>query len=205
MVDLMFYMPYKILQVVVCMVLRTIDLIMLACTSDGTDAYIEIVQSQTYQTQVEQTLNEYGDSLLRLAYSYMKNLSDAEDILQDVMIIYYKEKKVFESNEHKKAWLIRVTINECKTKLRRQKIRKAEPLDDNIIVNVQDNLKFVWSAVQSLPVKYREIIHLYYQEGFAVSEISSILHKNESTIRSLLKRGREKLKIILKEEYDFEQ
>jgi len=63
---------------------------------------------------------------------------------------------------------------------------------------------FVWDAVKSLPVKYREVIHLFYYEGYPVKEIAGILQRKESTIRSDLRRGREKLKNILKEEYDFE-
>lgn len=62
----------------------------------------------------------------------------------------------------------------------------------------------MWDAVKSLPVKYREVIHLFYYEGYPVKEIAGILQRKESTIRSDLRRGREKLKNILKEEYDFE-
>ena len=68
----------------------------------------------------------------------------------------------------------------------------------------KDDLAFVWDAVKELPENFREVVHLFYQEGYATKEIAEILGKNESTVRSDLKRGREKLKSILKEAYDFE-
>ena len=75
---------------------------------------------------------------------------------------------------------------------------------DELVSEEKEELSFVWEAVKSLPEKYSEVIHLYYQEGYSTADMAAILNKKESTVRSDLKRARDKLKEILKEEYDFE-
>lgn len=151
----------------------------------------------------ERLLNEYGNSILRLAYSYLHNMSDAEDILQDTLIQYIKKMPDFESSEHEKKWLIRVAGNLSKNKIQHNKIREADELNDQLENTETEDLAFVWDAVKKLPVKYREVIHLFYYEGYSCSQIAEILSKNEQTVRSLLSRGRAKLKTVLKEVYDF--
>ena len=110
----------------------------------------------------------------------------------------------FESEEHRKAWLLRVTANLAKNKIDYNKVRETDELSEELISSEKEDLSFVWDAVKSLPVKYREVIHLYYEEGYQTADIAEILGLNDSTVRSNLKRGRDKLKQILKEEYDFE-
>lgn len=149
-------------------------------------------------------IDRYGNNILRMAYSYLHNMSDAEDILQDTLIQFIKTDPVFESSEHEKAWLLRVAANLSKNKIQYNKIRETDELAEELTSEDKDDLAFVWDAVKELPENYREVIHLFYQEGYATKEIAEILGKNESTVRSDLKRGREKLKTILKEAYDFE-
>ena len=108
------------------------------------------------------------------------------------------------NESRQKAWLFRVAINLCKDKLRYKKSHGTDELKETLAEEKRADLTFVWDAVKSLPVKYREAIHLFYYEGYSIKEIASILQRKESTIRSDLRRGREKLKNILKEEYDFE-
>lgn len=146
----------------------------------------------------------YGNSILRLAYSYLHGMEDAEDILQETLIRYMQKAPEFESGQHEKAWLMKVTANLSKNRIRSNKIRQADELTDMLADEADPDLSYVWDAVRILPDRYREIIHLFYQEGFRTAEIASILGMNESTVRSDLKRGRERLKIILKEAYDFE-
>ena len=152
---------------------------------------------------IEHDLDYYGDMLLRLAYSYMKNMHDAEDILQDVFIQLMKNIGIFESREHKKSWLICVTRNLCRNKLKSSWFRKRDEL---VELPYYDNYKNddVLDAVMKLPVKYREVIHLFYYEDYTTAKIAEIIDKKESTVRSLLHRGRSILKDVLKEEYDFE-
>ena len=150
-------------------------------------------------------LNTYGDSILRYAYSYLHNMSDAEDILQDTLIQYLKTGPVFENAAHEKAWLLRVAANLSKNRLDYNSIRKTDELNEELAADERDELSFVWEAVKSLPVKYREVIHLFYHEGCSVREISNILKRPEATVRSDLHRGRERLREILREEYDFDE
>ena len=154
-------------------------------------------------SRAEKALDQYGNAILRLAYSYLHNMSDAEDILQDTLLKYMQSAPVFENAQHEKAWLLCVASNLCKNKLSYNKIRETDELLETLTAEEREDLSFVWNAVKKLPEKYREAIHLYYEEDYSTREISRILNRRESTVRSDLKRGRERLKEILKEEYDF--
>lgn len=149
-------------------------------------------------------LDNYGDIILRVAYSYLHNMSDAEDILQDTLIQVLKSNPVFENAAHEKAWLIRVATNLSKNKINYNKLRDTDELNDELVADGREDLSFIWEAVKQLPERFREVIHLFYQEGYSTKDIADILNRNESTVRSDLKRGRDQLKLVLKEAYDFE-
>ena len=153
---------------------------------------------------IENVLDTYGNAILRLAYSYIHNMSDAEDILQDTLIKYMQSSPAFLTEGHKKAWLLHVAANLSKNKINYNKIRETDELEETLVAEEREDLSFVWEAVKALPEKYREVLHLYYQEGYPTKEISKILNRNENSVRSDLKRGREALKQVLKEAYDFE-
>lgn len=153
----------------------------------------------------ERLLNVYGNSILRLAYSYLHNLSDAEEILQDTLVQFLKKAPSFENEDHEKAWLLRVAANLSKNRIKYNQIRTTDELKEELIDETREDLSFVWDAVRCLPAKYREAIHLFYYEGCSTAEIASILQEKESTVRSNLHRGRLKLKEVLKEAYDFEE
>jgi RNA polymerase sigma-70 factor (ECF subfamily) len=155
--------------------------------------------------QAERLLEKYGNSILRLAYSYLHNISDAEDVLQDTLIQFMKTLPQFETATHEKSWLLRVAINISKNKIKYLNVRKADELHENLAAGEQDDLLFVWDAVKSLPPVYGEVIHLFYHEGYSTAGIAELLSKKESTVRSLLKRARDNLKAVLKEVYDFEE
>lgn len=144
-------------------------------------------------------LDQYGEHILRLAYSYLHNQSDAEDILQDTLIQYLRTSPTLESPAHEKAWLLRVAGNLSKNLLRAQGYRQADQLEETLVAQEREDLSYVWEAVKALPVPYRETIHLYYYEGYSTAQIARILDQKESTVRSRLKRGREKLKPLLEE------
>lgn len=158
--------------------------------------------------QINQTaevlLTRYGNHILRLAYSYLHNMEDAEEVLQDTLIQYLKTAPHFEGAAHEKAWLLRVAGNVSKNRIAYNTVRSTDELNESLVAQQREDLSFVWQAVKDLPVKYREVIHLFYYEGLSTGQIAAILEQNESTVRSHLKRGREKLKLILKEGYDFE-
>lgn len=144
-------------------------------------------------------LDQYGEHILRLAYSYLHNQSDAEDILQDTLIQYLRTSPTLESPAHEKAWLLRVAGNLSKNLLRAQGYRQADQLEETLVAQEREDLSYVWEAVKALPVPYREAIHLFYYEGYSTAQIAQILDQKESTVRSRLKRGREKLRPLLEE------
>ena len=148
-------------------------------------------------------LDAYGKNILRLAYSYLHNMADSEEVVQDTLMQYLKEMPDFTDAEHEKKWCLRVAGNLSKNRIKYNRIRISDELNEELVGEEREDLSFVWEAVKSLPEKYRETVHLFYQEGYTTAEIASILGRNEATVRSHLARGREQLKSILKEAYDF--
>ncbi len=165
----------------------------------------EALRSAQINKQAGRLMESYGNSVLRLAYSYLHNMSDAEDVLQDTLIQFLRTQPQFETTEHEKAWFLRVAINISKNKITYNKIRKTDELSETLAVAETEDLAFVWDAVKQLPAKYSEVVHLYYHEGYSTAQIASLLSKNDATVRSLLKRARMKLKDVLKEVYDLEE
>ncbi|MBO5487771.1 MAG: sigma-70 family RNA polymerase sigma factor [Eubacterium sp.] len=155
---------------------------------------------------VENALNLFGDAVLRLAYSYLKTREDAEDVVQDTLIRLMQSEEIFENEEHMKAWMLRVAANLCKDILKSSRRQKEVAMVEGYEAGVEDEYNTgesdVMKAVMSLPEKYRSVIHLYYFEEYATKEIAEITGKKEATVRSLLKRGREKLESVLSKKYD---
>lgn len=164
----------------------------------------EIQISSRTDQMVTEALNIYGNAILRCAYSYLHNMADAEEILQDTLLKLLTAAPSFESEEHKKAWLLKVAANLSKNRIEYNALRDCDELDESLAAEGREDLSFVWEAVKQLPTQYREVIHLHYYEGYSTEEMAQILSRNPSTIRSDLRRGREKLKSLLKEAYDFE-
>ena len=162
-------------------------------------------QRAALNARAEQILDSYGNHILRYAYSYLHNKSDAEEVLQDTLVQFLKTAPDFASPEHEKAWLLRVAGNLSKNRLAYNARRETDELKDELIAEQREDLSFVWEAVKSLPEKYRAVIHLFYYEGCSVREIARILQRNEATVRSHLTRGRAALKEVLKEAYDFDE
>lgn len=158
---------------------------------------------------LETVVDLYGKMIYRLAYAKTSNIHDAEDIMQEVFLRYAKigkEGKIFESEEHRKAWLLRVTVNCSKTALRSSwnKRRSHEELDENtpssdLSMDKADTKLSIRKAVASLSEKYRIIIHLYYFEELSAKEVSDIVGVSENAVKTRLNRARNKLKEILKE------
>lgn len=163
----------------------------------------DAARSAQVNEQAGRLMTVHGNSVLRLAYSYLHNISDAEDILQDTLIQFIKTQPKFETAEHEKAWLLRVAINISKNKIRHNNIRKTDELSETLAAQETEDLAFVWDAVKQLPSKYSEVLHLFYHEGYSSAQIAMILSKKETTVRSLLQRARIKLKDVLEEVYDF--
>lgn len=142
----------------------------------------------------------YMDTIFRIAYNYVKDKSEADDITQNVLLKLLDTKKEFDSDEHIKFWLIRVTINESKKALL-SPWRSTEPIEDyaaQIEFPTREHGE-VFYALMELPKKYRTALYLYYYEEYSTKEISRLLNMPQSTVLSHLKRGRELLKKRLME------
>ena len=150
-------------------------------------------------------LDKHGNRILRLAYSYVHNMEDSEEILQDVLIKLLNSAPEFESSEHEKAWILRVTSNLSKNRIEYNKLRDTDELNEELVAEKKEDLSFIWEAVKSLPENYREVVHLFYEEGYSTDEIATLLGESGANIRTRLKRARAKLKEILREEYDFDE
>lgn len=156
---------------------------------------------------ISDLLDKYGDMVLRIAYTYLKNRADAEDIVQDVFLRIIDKKPSFNDETHEKSWLIRATINMCKNKVNMFWNKNKCSIDDVQEFAVSDKYNTdtsVFQAVMALGEKYRVVVYMYYYEGYSTPEIAKVIGKSETTIRSLLHRARNKLKDMLKEDYDFE-
>lgn len=143
-------------------------------------------------------VDTYSDTLIRIAYQNTKNMSDAEDIVQEVYIKLMKCHKSFKSMEHLKAWLIRVTINRCKDHFKSAWFRKTTELKEDAVLIHQES-EPVMEEIFMLERMDRNIVYLYYYEGYTIKEIAQILKMKENTVSSKLQRARKKLKIILQE------
>lgn len=151
--------------------------------------------------QIENAVITYSQSLLKIAYTYMKSTADAEDIVQDAFIQYLRFAPEFDNDDHEKAWLIRVTINLCKNSLKSSWRTKRAELDENLMSSLNEDEGFLLSEVLKLPEKFRTVIHLHYYEGYEIKEIAEIIGQNPSTVGVWLKRGREYLKKILEGDF----
>lgn len=175
----------------------------LLAVAESVDEIQRAVSREVINQQAERLLTNHGDAVLRMAYSYLHNMADAEEILQDTLVQFLKAAPTLESREHEKAWFLHVAANLCRNRLKYNTIRQTDELADDLAAEGRSDLLFVWDAVKSLPEKYREVVHLYYYEGYQTAEIAKMLGMKEPTVRSNLARGREKLKSVLKEAYDF--
>ena len=140
------------------------------------------------------------DTVFRLALHYTKSRSESDDITQEVLIKLYRTDKPFESEDHVRYWLIRVTVNECKRAFL-SPWKRTEPIEDyaeQLAFKTPEHSE-LFHAVMVLPQKYRVPIFLHYYEGYSCEEISQFLGIPNATVRTRLRRGREQLKTDLQE------
>ncbi len=142
---------------------------------------------------------KYGDRLYAAAFNITRQRQDAEDAVQEALLRLYKSDKEFESEEHVKAWLIRVTINIAKSTCTSFWHRNRVPYEDYMeeIPFEDDSDRDLMEAVLSLPDKYRIIVHLYYYEGYKTREIADTLKLSENTVKTRLLQSRKLLKAKL--------
>lgn len=145
---------------------------------------------------------QYTDTVYRVALHNTVNFSDAEDVTQEVFIKLLETNKAFRDSEHLKAWLIRVTVNLCRDKMKR--MSRETLVEDAVYKNSGEGETDILKAVKSLPENYRNTIYLHYYEGYTAKEIGRILDAKENTVLSWLSRGREALRKELDGGFDDE-
>lgn len=150
--------------------------------------------------RAEAALNKYGDALMHLAYTYTKSMDDAQDMVQDAFLKYMTKAPEFETDEYEKAWLTRVTINICKNFLTSTYRKTYSELDENIKVEDEYSTGLA-EIVNSLPEKYRSVIHLFYYQGYSQKEVAEILGITESAVSTRLLRGRNLLKDMIGDDF----
>ena len=151
------------------------------------------------EEQRTQVVSRWGDMVYRLALARTANVPDAEDVFQEVFLRYFRHEEKFHNDEYRKAWLIRCTVNRAKSLTASPWRKRIVPLETAEEVGVEDDYHEVYSAVLSLPGKYRAVIHLHYFEGLSVAEIAQMLRVPEGTVKSQLSRGRALLRDMLEE------
>lgn len=151
----------------------------------------------------EQLICDYGNTVYRLAYAQTRSRHDADDIFQEVFLRVAQHHPVFESEEHAKAWLLRVTLNCLKSHWRAAWLRHDVPLDERIPFPAPEE-SALDEALRQLAPKYRAAVHLFYYEGYSAEEIARMTGEKPSTIRTRLTRARAQLRNLLKGERDDE-
>jgi RNA polymerase sigma-70 factor (ECF subfamily) len=154
--------------------------------------------------QVTAALRDYADMVYKIALSQTKNKDDAEDVFQNVFLSLVRNKKEIVTDEHMKAWLIRVTINHCKKLFSSAYRQKTTELTEDMAVFTPEE-QDVLTEVLELPPLYRTAIHLFYYEEMTIEEIAATLEVKPSTVKSRLHRGRAMLREKLKGEYGFDE
>ncbi len=160
------------------------------------------------RTEIERLVSEYGDLILRIGYTYLSSLQDAEDLCQEVLVKLMSREEAFRDGERERAWVIRVSINACKDLLRSRRHRQTVSLDsvvepaapraaDRLVE--RETAGEVLGCVQRLPLKYREVVFLFYYQGFSVKRIAGLLGCKEDTVAQRLHRARKKLRPMLRE------
>lgn len=151
------------------------------------------------EEEANRAVDLYGDTVRRICMIHLKNKADTEDIFQNVFLKYVLRTAPFDSPEHEKAWIIRVTANACKDLLR--SFFRSRTVSLGVLIEtpreMPEDHSDILEAVLALPEKYKDPIYLHYYEGYTAEEIGRILGKNTNTVYTLLTRARQMLKTRL--------
>lgn len=162
----------------------------------------EIVkEDNAFRFEIDDAVRTYADMVYRLAILNTNNEQEAEDAFQEVFLKLFRHKDSIQSEEHLKAWLIRVTVNQCRsmaTSAWNRRTVSLEAVAEAAAPQDDEDYSEVYDAVKTLPDKYREVIHLFYYEQLPISQIAQLLGRNEATVKTHLARGRSLLKEKLK-------
>lgn len=157
------------------------------------------IQGALSDDSIESVIRHYSQTVYRLAFARVGNKDDADEVFQEVFLRYVRKNPKFNDEEHRKAWLIKVTINCSKTLMSSMWYSKMQELDETLAIEDENDINLYYE-LQKLPAKYREVIHLFYYEDMSVEQISNTLGRKCSTVRTQLTRARAMLKDFMKEE-----
>ena len=161
----------------------------------------------TYQLDLDEAVDKYADMVYRIAMTVTKNQTDAQDVFQETFLRLVRYRETIESEEHLKAWLIRVATNCAKSLVTSSWYKNTQGIDQQLTEEAandtaNDNKNQILDYIKELPEKYRIVLYLFYYEEYPVKKISQILAKKETTVKSILSRGRDKLRDkLVKEGY----
>ncbi|WP_404457941.1 sigma-70 family RNA polymerase sigma factor [Oceanobacillus kapialis] len=175
------------------------------------DLTVDLLEIQDKEQLLDELMHCYGQQILQLTYSYVHSKEVAEDLTQDIFVKCYKSFHTFNGGSMIRTWLWRIAINHCKDYLRSLYNKKVvvsendltyiggrqESVEQTIMRKDEDH--HLSSTVMQLPIKYREVIYLFYFEELQIKEISLVLEVKESTVKTRLKRAKEILKKVLGE------
>ena len=144
---------------------------------------------------ITEIYNRHVDTVYRVCYSFMKNQTETEDMVQETFLKLLRSGKMFESEQHEKAWLIVTASNLCKDSLKKW-WRKSEDIDDPGLAlhHPPFEINEVLSAILELPADYKAAVYMHYYEGYSAAEIARLCRCPQTTIRSRLMRARKMLK-----------
>lgn len=155
----------------------------------------------TESNRLETVIRTYENTLYRAALAILGDPQEAEDVVQDTFLHLWEKASIFESLAHERAWLLKVAVNGCKSRLRAPwRRRTAPPLDSYPAADPEEQA--LMEVIQSLPPKDRTVLHLYYYEGYQTAEIAAMTGWREGTVRSRLARARDRLRDLLKGEWE---
>ncbi|WP_141430853.1 sigma-70 family RNA polymerase sigma factor [Bacillus sp. 03113] len=169
----------------------------------------ELLELENEEALLDEMMIRYGQSILELVYSYVHNQSVVEDLTQEIFVKCYKALHTYQRDAKFKTWLWRIAINHCKDYLKSWYHRKVwmtekmasftGPATQNVEQDIlnKESEEVLAHAVLRLPVKYREVIYLYYFEELSIKEIEAIIDVKINTIKTRLKRAKELLKVEL--------
>lgn len=176
----------------------------------GNDSY-RFADSGLPREITEEVIRHYSDTVMRIALTKTQSSHDADDIFQDVFLKLFESGKSFESEEHRKAWIIRVTINACNSHFTapwKKNITSFDDLLENSLADEDDGISLddrneIYKKVLALPENMKEVVLLYYFEDMPIKEIARLLDTSEVNVKKRLSRARQKLKLELEENEDF--
>ena len=152
------------------------------------------------EEQAEYLVNRYADLIVRIGMTWLKDMDDAKDVCQTVLLRLLEHPREFPDEGQERAWVVRVAVNECKNWRKTAWFRRRVPLDDSLQLAAEDPEPEdggLLEQVQALPAMYREVIFLRYYEGYEVREIADLLGRNPALVSTHLKRAKEKLRVML--------